>query len=170
MASKTRLKKDIHPGEGNHPEKYKYRITKSIEIRKPVEDVYGFWRNLSNLPLFMSHLKSVTVLDNRRSRWETTGPAGSTLSWEAEITADRNNEFISWHSVADSEVDNAGSVSFERLPIEDGTRITVTLAYNPPAGALGESVARLFREDASRQVEDALRRFSDVMENRTKAA
>lgn len=170
MSEKTRLKKEIHPGDPNLPEKYKFHITKTVIIKSTVYDAYGFWRNLENLPLFMDHLKSVTVIDSKRSHWETKGPAGSTISWDAEITADRNNEFISWHSVGDSKVENAGSVSFEELPFDNATRIVVTLAYNPPAGALGEGVAKIFGEDASKQVEDALERYREILESRNEAA
>ncbi|HKG07966.1 MAG TPA: YgaP-like transmembrane domain, partial [Pedobacter sp.] len=34
-------------------------ITEDIIVNVPVEKVYAFWRELSNLPKFMKHLKSV---------------------------------------------------------------------------------------------------------------
>src|SRR4051812_23177683 len=33
----------------------------AITVRRPREEVYGFWRDLENLPRFMVHLRSVTV-------------------------------------------------------------------------------------------------------------
>ncbi len=47
-----------------------------MTINRPVEDVYRFWRDLSNLPRCMQHLESVTPLGNGRSHWIAKGPAG----------------------------------------------------------------------------------------------
>ena len=45
------------------------KVEKSITVNRPAEEVYRFWRNLENLPRFMDHLESVTVLDENRSHW-----------------------------------------------------------------------------------------------------
>src|SRR3954467_13381414 len=41
-------------------------IETSITINKSPEEVYAFWRDLQNLPLFMTNLESVTRVDERR--------------------------------------------------------------------------------------------------------
>ncbi len=45
-------------------------IRTNVTVNKPRHEVYAFWRKLSNLPLFMSHLKRVEVIDDKRSHWE----------------------------------------------------------------------------------------------------
>jgi uncharacterized membrane protein len=40
----------------------------------------------------------------------------------------------------------------------------VVLSYEPPAGKLGAVVAKFLGEEPSKQVEDDLRRFKQVME------
>ena len=60
------------------------------------------------------------------------------------------------------EVDNAGSVHF--TPAGQGTEVRVLLRYDPPAGALGAAVAKLFGEEPSQQVAEDLRRLKQVME------
>jgi uncharacterized membrane protein len=60
-------------------------------------------------------------------------------------------------------VDHAGSVHFEPAG-GDATLVRVVLRYDPPAGRLGATVARLFGEDANTQVADDLRRFKQVVE------
>jgi uncharacterized membrane protein len=139
------------------------RVEESVVLNRPRGEVYRFWRNLENLPRFMDHLEAVTVLDERRSHWTAKGPAGSRVEWEAEIHSEIPNELIAWRSLEGSEVDNAGSVHF--MPTENGdTEVRVVLRYDPPAGKLGATVARLFGEDPSRQVADDLRRLKQVVE------
>jgi uncharacterized membrane protein len=139
------------------------RVDESVVLNRPRGEVYRFWRNLENLPRFMDHLEAVTVLDERRSHWTAKGPAGSRVEWDAEIHNEIPNELIAWRSLQGSQVDNAGSVHF--MPTENGdTEVRVVLRYDPPAGKLGATVARLFGEDPSRQVADDLRRLKQVVE------
>lgn len=139
------------------------RVDERIVINRPRGEVYRFWRNLENLPRFMDHLETVTVMDEVRSHWVAKGPAGSRVEWDAEIHNEIPNELLAWRSLKGSEVDNAGSVHF--IPTENGdTEVRVVLRYDPPAGKLGAAVARLFGEDPSRQVAEDLRRLKQVVE------
>jgi len=45
----------------------------SVNINKPVDEVYAFWRDFENLPRFMRHLESVTCGGARRSHWVARG-------------------------------------------------------------------------------------------------
>ena len=51
-------------------------IETSIAIEKAPEELYAFWRDFTNLPLFMRNLQSVSVIDDTRSHWIASGPAG----------------------------------------------------------------------------------------------
>jgi uncharacterized membrane protein len=80
------------------------------------EEVYRFWRNFENLPRFMSHLESVHVTDEKRSHWVARAPMGTSVEWDAEIIEDRPNYEISWRSLEGADVDNRGTVRFDRAP------------------------------------------------------
>ncbi len=138
-------------------------VSRAITVNRPPEDVYRFWHDFENLPRFMSHLKSVHVV-NGRSHWEANGPLGISIEWDAEIVEDRPGELISWRSVAGADVPNRGSVRFRPAPGDRGTEIVVDLSYDPPAHALGAAVAKLFGENPSQQVAADLRHFKQVME------
>lgn len=139
-------------------------VTVAITINRPRNEVYGFWRNLENLPRFMSHLESVEVVDERRSRWKVKAPAGTTVEWEAETLEDRPNELITWRSLRDSDVPNSGKVQFKDAPGNRGTEVIVELRYQPPAGKIGALVAKLFGEEPAQQVKGDLRRLKQVLE------
>ncbi|ADV66374.1 SRPBCC family protein [Deinococcus maricopensis] len=138
-------------------------VEQSVVINRDAQSVYDYWRKLDNLPRIMSHLETVTVLDERRSRWVAKAPLGTHVEWEAEIVNDKPGERIGWHSLPGATVDNAGSVQFEKLP-DGGTRVHVALSYRPPAGPLGAAVAKLFGEEPSQQIADDLQKFKAAFE------
>jgi uncharacterized membrane protein len=138
-------------------------VMSAITVNRPREEVYAYWRNLEHLPRFMSHLESVEVRDGR-SRWRAKGPAGISVEWEAEVVADQPNENIAWRSCVGSEVPNQGSVRFLDAPGGRGTEVRVELRYDPPAGALGRAIAKLFGAEPGQEIAGDLRRFKQVIE------
>jgi uncharacterized membrane protein len=124
--------------------------------------LYAFWHDFSNLPQVMRHVQSVERLTDTRSRWTACGPMGRTVSWEAEVIHDVPNELISWKSVGDSDVENAGTVLFR--PGKGQTEVRVVLDYIPPAGRVGKLVAQLFGEAPEQTIREDLRRFKSLME------
>ena len=117
-------------------------IATSATIDRSPEALYAFWRDLTNLPRVMPHVKSVRIIDSRRSHWTADGPDGA-IEWDSEIIDDEPNQRLAWRSLDDSPVYNAGSVRFDASR-EGGTRVTVELLYDPPTGAIGASLAKLF--------------------------
>jgi uncharacterized membrane protein len=140
------------------------RVEKSVTINSTPEQLYRFWRNFENLPRFMHHLESVTVLDGKRSHWIAKGPARIKAEWEAEIINEVPNELIGWRSVDGSRVDNAGSVHFTPAAGGRGTEVKVVLRYDPPAGLIGAAFAKIFGEDPAFQVQEDLRRLKELLE------
>jgi uncharacterized membrane protein len=138
-------------------------VNKSIVVNAEPSELYEFWHDFENLPRFMRHLDSVKVA-GERSHWVAKGPAGSTVEWDAIVTEDRPNELIAWRSLEGSEVQNSGSVRFERAPGGRGTVVHVEIDYSPPGGAVGALVAKLFGEEPDGQLQTDLRRFKQVIE------
>jgi uncharacterized membrane protein len=136
----------------------------AITINRTPEELYRFWRDFRNLPRFMEHLESVEVIDEKRSHWKAKAPAGTTVEWDAEIVEETPNELISWRSLEGSTVENYGTVRFTRAPGDRGTEVRVEVEYNPPAGALGAAIAKLFGEAPEQQIKGDLCRFKQVME------
>ena len=139
-------------------------IEKSISIDKLPAELFSFWRDFTNLPLFMRNLDSVTILDATRSHWVARGPAGTQVEWDAEIFNEIENELIAWRSTENAEVVNAGSVRFEKAPKGHGTFVRVTMNYNPPAGNVGASLAQLMGAEPGQLIKEDLRRLKQLAE------
>ena len=52
-------------------------VEESVTINRSASELYRFWRNLENLPRFMSHLESVERITDTLSRWRAKGPGGN---------------------------------------------------------------------------------------------
>lgn len=140
------------------------KVEKTVTINKPVDELYRYWHDFERLPTFMKHLKSVQVYDAKRSHWIANAPLGTSVEWDAEIVKDQENQLIAWASVAGADIDNSGFVRFTPAPGGRGTEVKVVIEYNPPGGAVGAAIAKLFGEEPEQQVGDDIRRFKQLME------
>ena len=140
------------------------KVEKTVTINKPAAELYRYWHDFGNLSSFMKHVKSVTVVDSKRSHWVATAPLGATVEWDADIIEDRENEFISWASVEGADIDNSGFIRFKRATGDRGTEVKVVMEYAPPGGAATAAIAKLFGEEPEQQIGDDLRRFKMLME------
>ncbi|MBE7175226.1 MAG: SRPBCC family protein [Mucilaginibacter polytrichastri] len=139
-------------------------IESSLDVSKPRSEVYRFWRNLENLPLFMRHLNSVTELDAKRSYWEVNIPGNiANISWEAQITKEDENRYLSWRSIENSDIENAGKVEFSDLP-GGGTHIDLFISYRPPAGMVGSGISRLLNPVFERMLHRDVEAFKTYIE------
>ncbi|HYI97184.1 MAG TPA: SRPBCC family protein [Bryobacteraceae bacterium] len=150
--------------QGSSSRDSEVHVVKTTTINKPPETVYQFWRDLENLPRFMSHLESVQSTGDGRSHWKAKAPAGRTVEWDAEITEDQPDARIAWKSLEGSDVENRGMVTFERAPGNRGTILRVELNYTPPGGSFASYIAKLFGEEPGQQIEDDLRRLKQILE------
>ena len=137
-------------------------LQKQINVSAPVEQVYDFWNDVGNFPLFMSNVREVRDLGNGQSHWVVDGPGGIPVEWDAVITQQIPNELLAWKTVPGSTVESAGIVRFMRA---DGqTSINVRLSYNPPAGAVGHGVAALLGSDPKTLMDEDLMRMKSLIE------
>jgi uncharacterized membrane protein len=136
----------------------------SILLNCTPEEAYQFWSKFENLPLFMRHLESVTLMSETRSRWIAIGPLGKRVTWDAEIAFDRKDDVIAWRSLPDSEIYVDGIVKFRNAPANRGTIITVVVVYQPPAGSIGGALAKILGKDPSFMMRQDLRRLKALIE------
>ena len=134
-----------------------------LYVNKPRQEVYAFWRKLSNLPLFMKHLKSVKVIDESTSKWKASLPGYvGTFSWKAEIVKDEPGMLLGWNSLPGSGVDNAGKVEFRDA--DGGTELRVIITYRAPLGIVGAGVAKLLTPAFEKIVEEDVKSFKRLIE------
>jgi uncharacterized membrane protein len=142
-------------------------IQKTLHINAPLEQVYAFWSNYENFPLFMSHVREVEDLGSGRSHWSVSGPGGVPIEWNAILTQQGPNEVLAWRSEPGSMLENAGIIRFAAAG--DGTRVDLRFCYHPPAGGAGQAVAELLGSDPRAKVNEDLGRMKALLEATTRS-
>ncbi len=135
-----------------------------LEVNVPADQAYAWWRGLTNLPQIMPDVESVEVL-GEMTHWKVHGPLGKTVEWDAKIVEDVPGEKIAW-ATTEGDVPNSGAVRFDDHGASTG--VEVSLTYDPPAGMLGDVVAKLFA-DPQQKVEKALDAFKATIEGASQA-
>lgn len=140
------------------------RFSKSVDIKASPEAVYDLWSKYENFPQFMSYVSEVRDLGDKRSHWTVKGPLGMSYEWDSVLTESQRPRLLAWKSEPDAEIENQGSVKLE--PIDGGTRVTVELAYCPPGGSLGNSLATLTGRNPEQELQNDLGRMKEFIEQK----
>jgi uncharacterized membrane protein len=145
-----------------------YEAHASFAVNCTQEEAYQLWRDFENLPKFMRHLVSVSLLEDGRSKWTIEGPWNAHFHWTAEITEDNKGRRIAWRSLPGShpgsQIQNSGSVEFREGPGQRGTLVVLRMTYAPPAGRMGKALAYLLGKDPAFTLREDLRRFKALIE------
>ncbi|MEW6635641.1 MAG: SRPBCC family protein [Actinomycetota bacterium] len=140
------------------------RVEGSIEVEAPVQRVYEYWRNLENLPRFMSNIEEVRSTGPDTTHWVVKGPLGARLEFDARTTQDKPNEAIGWNTV-DGQVETSGQVRFREVG-SGRTLIEVQMNYwDAPGGKAGEVASRVVANPKV-MLEQDLRNFKDIIEGK----
>jgi len=154
-------------GTPAHDRRRAVDIQKTLYIEAPIDQVYGFWSNYENFPLFMSHVREVEDRGQGRSHWKVSGPGGVPIEWNAVLSQQTPNEVIAWRSEAGSMLENAGIIRFS--PAGSGTRVDLRFCYHPPAGGAGQAVVELLGSDPRAKLNEDLGRMKKLLEATTRS-
>lgn len=151
-------------GDDSDQESRAVTASHSVTINKSPEELYKYWRDFSNLAQVLSNIERIDVIDDRHSHWVAKAPGGMHVSWDAEVTDDQPNRRIAWRSQQGADVPNWGHVEFRPAPGGRGTELHAVIRYEPPAGALGRMVAKMFMREPQEQMRMDLQKFKREME------
>jgi uncharacterized membrane protein/osmotically-inducible protein OsmY len=146
------------------PSRRTVRFHKTITIHEPVERVFEFWSNPENFSRIMNHIQEVKRIGENRFRWTVTGPGGTSATWDSRVIESEPNRLLAWRSEPGSLIRNAGIIRFESTA-DGGTRIHLLMSYNPPAGAIGHAVAKLFGVGPQEVMDEDLVRMKSLFEH-----
>ena len=128
-------------------------VRRAITVARPAHEVYAYWRQLTNLPMFMKWIESVEDRGNNVSHWVVKA-GGIKVEYDAEIIEDVPGRRIAWRSLPGATVPNEGMVTFVDAPGNRGTEVIVEMRVAAP---LGKTIAG---EEALQD----LHRFKNIME------
>jgi uncharacterized membrane protein len=120
-----------------------YSAEASIDVPSESQLAWDYVSDYQNFAKFMPNIKEIRMLDNRTSEWRLPGPLGIPVIWKATTTVWDPPQKIAWQSIGGS-LETYGFIVIE--PLDNGSRITVSVHYIPPGGVLGEAFANLFKD------------------------
>lgn len=105
----------------------------SVTVNAPVHQVYSLFTHFNDFPKFMHFVKEVTYKDEQTSHWvaEVLGRH----EWDAVNENWSEDQQLGWRSI--NGLENTGKVTF-RSTGPNQTMLDVYIAYNPPAGIVGD--------------------------------
>jgi len=102
-------------------------VTKDIDVDVPISVAYNQWTQFEDFPAFMSGVKSITRLDDRKLHWEVS-VGGVDREFDAEIVEQHPDERIASNSTGDKV--HAGVVTFYRIS-DEATKVTLQMDWEP---------------------------------------
>ncbi|WP_088893351.1 SRPBCC family protein [Leptolyngbya ohadii] len=111
-----------------------------IEVPVPMEQVWGLWSDLEQMPNWMKWIDSVKVLEDNPdlSRW-TLATGGMEFSWKSRILKQIRHQIIQWESV--DGLPNRGAIRF--YDRGDHSIVRLSVSYAIP-GVIGKIMDNLF--------------------------
>jgi uncharacterized membrane protein len=135
------------------------RLEKSIQIGRPVEEVFSAWVDFDRLPRVSSNVCEIRNYGDR-SHWRVN-VGGQVIEWDARTEQYIENQAIGWKSINGPK--HTGRVTF--APIGDDTLVHVTMNYAPPARVLRPVLAPMAGHMEG-LIEKVLRDFKASVESR----
>lgn len=141
----------------------------TIEIDRPIREVFEFCRDFENFPRVVQSLRRITDYQDGRSCWEVVSPSGDVLSWHSQVTKYVPNAVIAWRSVPGSVVDCNGLIRFSPSA-RGGTRLRIEVDFDPCHTGIADAVRALFDVPRTKQLEADLSRANFYLRGQPKRA
>ncbi|MFE4451070.1 SRPBCC family protein [Streptomyces sp. NPDC056796] len=102
-------------------------LVETIDIKAPISVTWDLWSDVTQWPTFLSHVRRVDPMDERRFSWQLSLP-GADKGFVAELTEVVPQDRIAWKTVEG--VHHAGVVTFHRLD-DTSSRVALQIEYDP---------------------------------------
>jgi len=135
------------------------RLEKSVNIGRPVQNVFAAWSDFERLPRWIDFIRRVERYGTR-TRW-LVNMDGREFEWEAQITQVVANESIGWKSLNGPK--HTGRITFS--PLGNQTVVHVLMNYAPRLGGFGGFSSMLSIDQHLEQwIDRGLREFKLALE------
>ena len=130
----------------------------SVTIGKPAAELRALWLKPETQSRIWSHFATVRAVDDRTVDWSVPGLTGGDYRWRT-VTVEAAPERLRWSTQDGADVPNIGVLAFRPAPGDRGTELHLAVRFDPPGGAIGQALAKLFHIAPHEIVRTALYRF-----------
>ena len=136
----------------NGGRKRRLDVRSSVEIARPVADVFDFFKDLENLPLVIRAVTAVYDSQDGHSHWVVRSRRGVALEWDAVTTKYVPRSVIGFESVPGGPVEVSTTLRFVPLAA-DRTRLDVDVVYRTLHTELSDAIRALLSRRPSRRMQ-----------------
>lgn len=133
-----------------------------MTIRRPVEEVFRFYRDFSNLPRFLGDVMAIDPVGPATWRWTIQGPLGIRVKWTVKVTEERANELIRYETVSLPALKTSWEIHF--APGPEAGEAEVREVMKTPLGTLGRAALALIGKFPAEEERSNLQRLKELME------
>jgi len=137
-------------------------IEARVTIQRPVEKVFGFYRDFKNLPRFLGDVMAIEQSGPATSRWTIQGPLGIRIKWTIRVTEERTNELIRYETVTSPGLRTYWEVHFASG--SEGGQTEVREVMKVPLGRIGRAALALIGKFPAEEQSSNLHRLKQVLE------
>lgn len=136
-------------------------IEGSVTIKRPLGEVFSFYRDFSNLPKFLGDVMAVERVEPTTYRWTIQGPLGIRVNWRIKVTEEQTNELIRYETVGSPGLRTYWDIYF--MPSAGGGT-EVREVMKEPLGRLGRAALAIIGKFPAQEVRSNLHRLKELME------
>lgn len=137
-------------------------IEARVTIQRPVEKVFGFYRDFENLPSFLGDVMAIEQSGPATSRWTIQGPLGIRIKWTIKVTEECTNELIRYETVTSPRLRTYWEVHV--APGSEAGQTKVREVMKAPLGRLGRAALALIGKFPAEEVSSNLHRLQQLLE------
>ena len=137
-------------------------VEASVVIDRPVADVFGFYRDFTNMPRFLGDVMAVEPTAPATFRWTIQGPAGIQVKSTIRVTDERPDALIRYETTVLPGLAGQWTVSFSPGPGANQTGVREVLKV--PFGKVGLIALSFVGKPPGAEVAANLRRLKQLIE------
>jgi uncharacterized membrane protein len=142
------------------------RIQRSLTINRAPDEVYTFWSDVENAPLYVPNVISASKTGERTAHWvaHKKKHAQKSIEWDTEVLEDHPGALIAWRASGHPLGATAGKVQFRYATGRRGTVVTLALDFVKPDVLYNSVISKVSAPLAEHETLEILRRFKEMME------
>jgi uncharacterized membrane protein len=161
LASRPLLEASLRHNGGR---KRRLDVSSSVEIARPVADVFDFFKDFENLPHVIRAVTAVHDSQDGRSHWVVRSRRGVALEWDAVTTKYVPRSVIAFESVPGGPVEVSTILHFVPLAA-DRTRLDVDVVYRALHTELSDAIRALLSRRPARRMHIDLEKTRTYLES-----
>jgi uncharacterized membrane protein len=136
----------------NGERKRRLAVRSSVEIGRPIADVFEFFKNFENLPLVIRSVSAVYDSQDGRSHWVVRSRSGIAMEWDAVVTKWVPRSVIAFASVPGGPVEV--SITLRFVPLGSSlTRLDADVKYHVLHTELSDAIRALLTRRPTRRMQ-----------------